>query len=165
MLVLTRHRFEFSEQRIFSWVLKLYLQHWRGHGNKPACLRRYNVDGENYKIRPLYINQVLHAAVTERAMHSGESVSRMLDFAIRTYLPRMVEELLSGLRTSLREKSKQYWQDRYARRLNTTPIFISYTSSTELNHNSNLKWLQITEIIPKNGLSPWQILEVMQFAA
>jgi hypothetical protein len=165
ILILSRHRFNFSEQRIFSWLLKFYLNHWRGQGRKPACLRRYNTDGYKYQIRPLYINQVLHAAATQRAMHSGESVSRMLDFAIRVYLPRLLEEVLTGSLPLRCASDKQYWQARYARRLNTAPVFISYRSSTEINTERGLHWLQKTEIIPKSGLSPWQILEVMQFAA
>ncbi len=165
ILILSRHHFDFSEQRIFSWLLKFYLTQWRGHGKKPACLRRYNMDGHEYKIRPLYINQVLHAAVTQRAMHSGESVSRILDFAIRVYLPRLLEEILTGSLPLRCVGDKQYWQNRHSHRLNTTPVFISYQSSTEVNTETGLHWLQKTEIIPKAGLSPWQILEVMRFAA
>lgn len=165
ILILSRHHFDFSEQRIFSWLLKFYLTHWRGHGKKSACLRRYNMDGVEYKIRPLYINQVLHAAVTQRAMHSGESVSRMLDFAIRVYLPRLLEEVLTGSLPLRCAGDKKYWQDRYACRLNTAPVFISYRCSTKINAERDLHWLQKTEIIPKAGLSPWQIIEIMQFAA
>ena len=163
--VLSRHGLDFSEQRIFLWLLKSYLNQRGRLGKKPACLRRYNTDGHEYKIRPLYINQVLHAAVTQRAMHAGESVSRILDFAIRVYLPRLLEEVLTGSRPLRCAGDKKYWQDRYARRRNTTPVFISYRCSTEIHAEKGLHWLQKTEIIPKAGLSPWQILEVMHFAA
>lgn len=163
--ILSRNDFHFSEQSMFSWLLKLYLIHWKGCGRKPACLRRYNIDGRVYQIRPLCINQVLHAAVVERAMHSGESVSRMLDFAIRTYLPRLIEEVLSGSRELRHARDKQYWKQRYARRLNTASVFISYRSFTQINSKKGLHWWQNTEIIPKTGLSPWQILEIMHFAA
>lgn len=165
IFILSRHGVNFSEQRIFSWLLKSYLNHRNKQGKKPARLRRYNVDGQKYKIRPLYVNQVLHAAVTQRAMHSGESVSRILDFAIRVYMPRLLEEILTGSLPFCSVGDKAYWKHRYSRRLNTAPVFISYKCSTVINAEKGLDWLQKTEIIPKAGLSPWQILEVMQFAA
>ncbi len=165
ILILSRQKIDFSEQRVFSWLLQYYLVHWHGRGKKNACLRRYNIEGQEYRIRPLYINQVLHAAVSQRAQHSGESVSRMLDFAVRVYLPRMLEEILSGSLPSRCHGDKDFWKRKYANRSNTSPVFISYQCSTQINTARSLQWVQITEMIPKSGLSPWQILEVMQFAS
>jgi hypothetical protein len=98
--IFARNGICFSDQEIYRRVLRHFLKSWRGSGAKTNGLRRYNKDGKAYRVHPLYINQVLHAALWQRAMHSGESISRMLDAAIRIYLPRILEGLLSSPRQS-----------------------------------------------------------------
>ena len=93
--IFARHCIRYSEQEMYRRLFKFFLKNWRGRGLKTNGLRRYNVEGKEYEIRPLYINQVLYAAIWQRALHSGESVSRMLDLAIRVYLPRLLDSVLS----------------------------------------------------------------------
>ena len=160
--LLSRNGLFLSEQDLYRSLLKLFLHHWRGRGRKTGRPRRYNQTGCDYVIRPLYINQVLYAALWQRALHSGESVSRMLDFALRFYLPRLMEELLSGARSS----NAPYWnRRRLARRHSRGDFFINYECKTRINVCGNLEYVQEARIIPKNGLSPWQILTCLQTAA
>ncbi len=162
--LLLRAGIEFSESRVMDELLRLYLRLWRGHGAKPATLRRYNVDGHAYKIRPFYLNRVLHAAATQRAMHSGESLSRMLDFAIRFYSRRLVEGFLSSSRF-LTPSQRDYWGGRYRRRRHREAYFISYACKTEKNHEADLCWSQQSRLIPKKGLSASEILSRMRDSA
>lgn len=162
LAILARNRVHLSEQDLYRLLLKLYLRHWRGSGRKTRLPRRYNRTGYDYLIRPLYINQVLYASVWQRAMHSGESVSRMLDFAVRIYLPRLLEELLSGAQTG----NKSYWNTRRTNRHHVYgDFFINYECNTRINRLGNLEYSQEMRIIPKNGLSPWQIMTCLQTAA
>lgn len=83
-----------SEQEIFRALIRLYLTKWRGAGCKTSSLRRYNVKGKDYVVKPLYLELALSAAAWSRAIHSGVSISRMLDFAIRHYLQIFVQNQL-----------------------------------------------------------------------
>lgn len=162
--LLSRAGIEFSESRVMDELLRLYLRLWRGQGVKPATLRRYNIDGQGYQVRPFYINRVLHAAATHRAMHSGESLSRMLDFAIRNYARRLLEGFLRSGRLLSIEQRKN-WSARYARRRNREEFFISYKCRTDENQFANLSWFQQCSTIMKKGLSAEQIIECLQNTA
>lgn len=166
--IFTRNGKYLSEQEIYRRLFKLYLKNWRGRGLKTSGLRRYNADGKGYQIRPLYINQVLLAALWERSFHSGESISRMLDVAIRVYLPRLVEQLLQqpSLGSIRSTRNSPYWAHRISRRIKQYPdFFINYACKTLKNDGERLEYSQGTVIIPKSGLSPIQILDLMQIAA
>lgn len=166
--VMLRNGVRLSEQAIYGRLLKLYLKNWRGQGLKTNGLRRYNANQEKYGIRPLYINQVLHAAVWERAVHSGESLSRILDFAIRIYLPRLMEQLLRRpIAHSARSiRNHPYWASRLAHRPRKYPdFFINYACETIRNDSNSLQYFQTSRIISKAGLSPWQILDLIRIAA
>ncbi len=167
-LILSRNGIILSEQEILRRLLKLYLKHWRGKRRKSDSARRYNHSTAEFAIRPLYIDQVLYSAVWERAIHSGESVSRMLDFAIRTYLPRLMESLLSSSQRigQTRTYNAAYWRQRLsARKTHYPDFFINYRCHTRENTDQVLEYIQKTEIIPKTGLSPWEILDLMQIAS
>ena len=162
--LLSRAGIEFSESRVMDELLRLYLRLWRGHGVKPATLRRYNIDGQGYQVRPFYINRVLHAAVTHRAMHSGESLSRILDFAIRNYARRLLEGFLrSGQRLSLQQRI--HWGTRYSRRRHREEFFISYKCRTDENRFANLCWHQQCSTIMKKGLSAAEISDCIRNTA
>jgi hypothetical protein len=165
--IFARNGIRYSEQEIYRRLFRHFLKNWRGRGRKTNGLRRYNADGKSYEIHPLYINQVLYAALWERALHSGESISRMLDAAIRVYLPRLLEELLrtrSGLMTSTR--NTRYWASRYGRRSRQyADFFINYACHTRNNDQTGLAYSQSTEIISKAGLSPMQIWDLLHKAA
>lgn len=165
--ILGRHGIQFSDQEIYRRLFKLFLKNWRGRGRKTNGLRRYNADGKAYAIYPLYVNQVLHAALWQRALHSGESISRILDVAICIYLPRLIEGLLSAPRRAVCSvKSTRYWKCRYELRKRQYPdFFINYACQTQANDTKGLRYLQDTEIISKAGLSPVQIWDLMHRAA
>lgn len=80
-----------SEQAMFRGLIRLYLNKWRGGGGRTGGLRRYNLRGKEYLVKPLYLEMELAFRAWGRAVHSGVSVSRMLDFAIRHYLPLFVQ--------------------------------------------------------------------------
>ncbi len=166
--ILSRNGIKLSEQEILRRLLKLYLKNWRGRRLKSDTPRRYNQSAGLYTIRPLYIDQVLYSAAWERAIHSGESVSRMLDFAIRTYLPRLLESLLSSSQRigQTRPYNAAYWRKRLlARKAQYPDFFINYRCQTHENNNQVLEYQQRTEIISKTGLSPWEILDLMRIAS
>lgn len=152
--IFARNGIVYSDQEIYRRLFKHYLRNWRGRGRKTNGLRRYNACNKTYEIYPLYINQVLHAALWQRALHSGESISRMLDVAIRIYLPRLLEELLrqvSPVTTSVR--NAKYWAARYARRkLQYLDFFINYDCITRKNDTEGLEYQQKMRIFSKNEL-------------
>lgn len=163
-LIFARHGIHYSEQEIYRRLFKFFLKSWRGHGRKTNGLRRYNADGKSYSIHPLYINQVLYAALWERALHSGESISRMLDVAIRVYLPRLLESLLGQEGAQVR--GSRYWKRRYQNRTNQySDFFINYECQTEANDGIWLAYSQKTQIIYKTSLSLMEIWQMMHRAA
>ncbi|MBX3721587.1 MAG: hypothetical protein KF713_07110 [Turneriella sp.] len=162
-----RHGLSYSDQEIYRRLFRLFLKNWRGHGRKTNSLRRYNAAGKDYAIHPLYVNQVLYAALWQRALHSGESISRMLDLAIRVYLPRLLEELLSQPSTTRSSaRNMTFWKARYALRVHQHPdFFINYECETQRNQHGNLEYIQKMRIIPKINLSVTQIWQLMHSAA
>lgn len=163
-LIFVHHGIHYSDQEIYRRLFKFFLKNWRGHGRKTNGLRRYNANGKSYEIHPLYINQVLYAALWQRALHSGESVSRMLDVAIRVYLPRLLESLLGqeGTQTS----NLPYWKRRYQNRTSHYPdFFINYVCQTTANDGIWLSYTQQAQIIDKTSLSLMEIWEIMHRAA
>ncbi|HMV37175.1 MAG TPA: hypothetical protein PKW28_00155 [Turneriella sp.] len=161
---------EWSESEILRRLAKLYLQAWRGRGKKSATARRYNqpVQGARYKRIPWYVDKVLYAVLWERSVHSGESVSRMLDFAIRHHLPQLMEAVLRNpyTRHVRARRNASYWEARYNRRPHRRPeLFITYSCKTSENGPHGLEYRQKYEIIPKTGLSPAEILHLLRYAA
>jgi hypothetical protein len=165
--IFARNAIFYSEQEIYRRLFKEFLKNWRGRGRKTNGLRRYNTDGKDYGVHPLYINQVLHAALWQRALHSGESLSRMLDMAIRVYLPRLLESLLRSPRPGMALiRNTRYWAARYGRRKGQYPdFFINYRCDTENNDQNGLEYSQNMQIISKAGLSPMQIWDLLHKAA
>jgi hypothetical protein len=157
--IFARHGIIYSDQEMYRRLLKYFLKNWRGKGRKTNGLRRYNADGKSYVIRPLYINQVIHAAVWQRAIHSGESLSRILDFAIRIYLPRLLETLLAQSQDRRGISSKTaYWEIRYGKRNKKySDFFINYTCTTRVNCAGNLVHCQETRILSKMAAFTFQI--------
>lgn len=165
--IFARNGILYSEQEIYRRLFKLYLQNWHGRGSKTNGLRRYNANGKAYEIHPLYINQVLHAALSQRAQHSGESLSRMLDVAIRIYVPRLLESLLHDEPPwSVSSANHRYWVARYARRArHYSDCFINYECQTLNNNPGSLEFRQKTQIVLKSDLSLMEIWELLHTAA
>jgi hypothetical protein len=165
--IFARNGIRYSEQEIYRRLFKLFLKNWRGRGVKTNSLRRYNANGKGFEVHPLYINQVLYAALWQRALHSGQSISRMLDVAIRVYLRQLLESLLSteGPQTTSIQNTN-YWMRRYSLRRRQDPdFFINYLCRTRNNDPSGLEYSQSMQIISKAGLSPMQIWDLLHRAA
>ena len=161
--VFQRSGIYYSEQEIYRRLFKFFLRNWRGRGRKTNGLRRYNAPGKSYEVHPLYINQVLYAALWQRALHSGESISRMLDVAVRVYLPRLLESLLCE---NCSPRNGRYWTKRYNQRNQRyADFFINYDCRTVGNDRHGLSYSQSTQIISKANLSPMQIWELLHQAA
>ncbi len=156
-IILARNGILWSESDLIERLAKVFLRHWRGRGKKSATLRRKNASliGTKYGRVAWYVNQVLYAALHERAMHSGESVSRMVDFAIRHYLPRLMEEYLSQplWGCAFSQRNLKYWQERRKQRLQPQPeFFITYQCKTELNAPEGLAYRQEYRILTTKEL-------------
>lgn len=165
-----RNGLDWSESELLRRLAKLYLQAWRGRGLKSASARRYNrqTGDQRYCRIPWYVDKILYAVLWERSVHSGESVSRMLDFAIRHYTRRLLEGALSNpySRHPRAQRNFAYWQARQERRRNPRPdLFITYQCETRQNNLIGLAYSQKYKIIPKTGLSPGDILYLMRNAA
>ncbi len=156
--ILARNGIVWSESELLKRLAKAYLRHWRGRKKKSASLRRKNasIAGIRYVRVPWYVNQVLYAALHERALHSGESVSRMLDFAIRHYMPRLMEEYLSQPTwgCAFAHRNLKFWQIRYKGRRNPrSEILITYQCKTKLNAPEGLAYRQEYRILTQKQLS------------
>ncbi|GAB4426328.1 MAG: hypothetical protein OHK0011_07840 [Turneriella sp.] len=155
--ILLRNGIAWSESELLRRLAKVYLRHWRGRQLKSATARRYNrsIKGEKYVRVAWYIDRVIYSTLWQRAIHSGESVSRMLDFSIRMFLPRLMEECLrSPMPDCARaRRNSTYWQERFRRRHNPQPeIFVTYQCKTEINASTGLRYVQEYKIIPKAEL-------------
>lgn len=165
--ILRRNGIHYSESELFQRLMKLYLQKWQGNGGKSASARRYNVKGPGYVIRPWYVSKVLYSLVWQRAIHSGESVSRMLDFAVRYYLPQLLESLL---RTPMpccprSNRNAPYWEKKYRERKHKAILgFINYSCETSENQNGRIRYVQESTFFPKNHLDSAQILNLTYHA-
>lgn len=170
LMIARRNGLDWSESELLRRLAKLYLQAWRGRGKKSATARRYNrqTGDQKYCRIPWYIDRMLYSVLWERSTHSGESVSRMLDFAIRHYTRRLLEEALRNpySRHPRAQRNAPFWQSRHDKRRNPRPdLFITYSCETHENSQRFLAFVQKSEIIPKTGLSPAEILHLLRHAA
>lgn len=161
--VLFRNGVAWSESELLRRLAKLYLRHWRGSRLKSATARRYNrsIKGEKYVRVAWYADRMLYSILWQRAIHSGESISRMLDFSIRMYLPRLLEECLRSPmpHVASARRNSRYWQERYERRRSPqSEIFITYQCKTQFNSPSGLRYVQEYKIFRKNQLGTREFL-------
>lgn len=164
--ILRRNGVEWSESELLRRLAKVYLRHWRGRDRKSATARRYNraFKGARYERVAWYADRVLYSVLWQRAIHSGESISRMLDFAIRAYLPRLLEEYLRNAKpdSESRKRNSAYWTARFTSRRKPQPdLFITYQCRTELNSATGLKYVQEYIIHRKNTLTSDEIFNLM----
>jgi hypothetical protein len=154
--ILDRNGITWSESEFLHRLAKVYLRHWRGRKQKAERTRRYNRCRGKKNVRvSWYMDMRLYLVLWARAIHSGESVSRMLDFAITYYLPRFLEECLRdgipGHRRS--QRNAPYWQARYERRHKPQPeIFVNYCCRTRKNDSRALIYRQKYRIFTKREL-------------
>ena len=119
-------RGEVSEQRLMRACVRLAIRLWRGKSQKARRNRLFNRKQQIYAIVPFYSTEALRAVAQARCHFSGLSFSRLMDFAIRCYLGRIVTEYLAA---------PFYWRDagevafsqkQLARRKKIPPFVINY---------------------------------------
>ena len=140
--------FDFSEQRLMRLCLRLALRLWRGKRGMAARNRRYNNRLGPYVIVPFYSTEMLRCVSTARCRHAGVSLSRLMDFAIDQYLPRIVEEILSGENNFHSLEDAKPWKEKYSRRRPVAGFVISYSNLTQTNDEKLLDFSERTEIHP-----------------
>lgn len=151
---LNRHGFAFSGQTLMRECLRLTLKLWRGTGEIASCNKRYNVRSGPFIIVPFRTTEALRCVYQARCHHAGISLSRLMDFALSTYLTRVIEKWMSEGFLGQSEHNLVDWQSRYSQRRNRIPFLISYKSSTYENSLSILKFLETVEIKPWPADSP-----------
>ncbi len=153
LLILKRNGVIWSESDLLRQLAMLYLQSWRGNKLKSATARRYNntIKGWRYVRVSWYIDKVLYSILWERGVHSGMSVSRMLEFALQYYMPRLMEVILRNpIRgNAASQRNAPYWQKRYEQRARPKPkIVVIYAAKTQMNSIIRLKSRQYYRILP-----------------
>lgn len=133
--------------------IRIMLRFWRGRGGIAARNKRYNRRSGPYQIVPFCTTEALRSVSWARCHHAGMSFSRLVDFAIETYLERVVEELL-GAGFYWREKADvDFWRERYSLRKHSFPFVINYYSNTQSNDGI---WLHYEE---KSQIRPFPLTE------
>lgn len=159
--ILKRNRRNFSENHILCALLKEYLKSWRGKAAGAKGSRRYNLTGKKYIRRALYPQYALYRAAWLRGSHSGESVSRMIDFSIRCILPRILANLLAVLPKSRYEtRNSEYWRRRwYGRKKPLPQLFLNYGECGSIIENHGQIWEQTLKFRPSNAtdIPPWDL--------
>jgi hypothetical protein len=138
----------FSEQRLMRECLRIALKFWRSRGSIAACNRRYNKRVGEYQIVPFYSSESLRSVSWARCHHSGMSLSRLMDFAVTHYLPRVVEYWLRFEHRGTAKSDAVIWREKYAKRLHSEDFIISYQSKTQSNDGTTLEYREKTEILP-----------------
>lgn len=145
---LAENRIEFSEQRLMRECLRLALKFWRGHKGLAARNKKYNKRVGPYEIVPFCTTESLRSAAWARCHHSGIALSRLMDFAIANYLPRVVEYWLRFDYHWRDKQDAESWRAKYAMRRNREDFVISYCAHTEKNDRMSLYYSEKTEILP-----------------
>lgn len=139
---------QFSEQRLMRECLRTALKLWRGRQMIAARNRKYNRSAGPYEIVPFYTTEALRSAACARCHHAGMSLSRLVDFAVSHYLPRVLEYWLRFDYPWRDQQDAQAWREKYALRRNSTDFLISYKGITLENDGTRLNFSEKTEILP-----------------
>jgi hypothetical protein len=172
MKILERNGIFWSEAELFGRLAEEVLARWRGRGKKSATLRRYNRRlshrrvinysqagrpdsgsrcSVHYVVRPWYVNQVLYSTLWQRTVHSGQSVSRLIDLSVRSVLPRLLEVYLRTAKPDHERsvRNAPYWARRYQNRKKVYgQAVINYSCLTHVNDNRQLVYSHLVEIVP-----------------
>ncbi|MFO1470198.1 MAG: hypothetical protein U1F27_04040 [Turneriella sp.] len=137
---------EVSEQRLMRECIRIMLRLWRGRGRIAMRNKRYNQRKGPFEIVPFCTTEALRSVSWARCHHAGVSFSRLMDFAIETYLERVIEEFLSA-GFYWRDKSDvDFWRQRFSLRKHTAPFIISYYSRTRTNNGVLLQYEEKSQI-------------------
>ncbi len=146
--LLAARNIHFSEQRLMRECLRLALRLWRGRRQIATRNKRYNNRKGPYEIVPFCSTEALRGVAWARCHHAGISLSRLMDFAIANYLPRVVEYWLRFDYHWRDKVDAQDWQKKYALRRKPDGFVISYKANTERNDGTCLFFSECTEILP-----------------
>ena len=159
--ILRRNRRHFSENYVLGRLLEEYLKAWRG---KPAAAhgpRRYNLIGQTYIRRGFYVKLRLYRAAWMLGSHSGESISRMVDFSVRHILPRLLANLLVVPPKSESEtRNSEYWRRRwYCRKGPRRMIFLNYVEVGSNTGERGFTWSQTmtVKLSQVKEIAPWDM--------
>ncbi len=145
---LGQHDLRFSEQRLMRECLRLALRLWRGRKEKARRNRRYNRKSGVYEIVPFYTTEALRSVAWLRCHHSGISLSRLMDFAVRHYLERVVERWLSIDYEGRSPDDVEFWKSKYEKRRVIANFIISYDNLTPRNDATVLAFEEKLEFEP-----------------
>src|SRR5690242_19461806 len=123
--ILQARQIRLSEQRLMRECLRVALKFWRGRGNMAGRNKKYNKRHGPYQIVPFYTTEALRSVAGARCHYAGISFSRLMDFAVANYLPRVLE---SWLRCNYRGRDREdveHWRDKFARRRHPADFIIS----------------------------------------
>ena len=137
---------EVSEQRLMRECIRILLRFWRGRGAIAARNKCYNQRPGPYVIVPFQTTEALRSVSWSRCHHAGISFSRLMDFAIQTYLERVIEEFLSAGFYWRDKTDVDFWRQRYSLRKRSIPFVISYCSVTRVNDGIVLQYEEKTQI-------------------
>lgn len=146
--VLNDKNVRLSEQRVMRECLRFALKFWRGHGKIARRNRKYNGRLGPYEIMPFYTTEALRSATQTRCHHAGISLSRLMDFAVAIYLPRVIEHWLQIEYHDRDKVDAAIWRAKYGRRRNCLDFVISYKSETAQNDGNRLEFTEKSEILP-----------------
>lgn len=138
----------FSEQRLMRECLRVTLKFWRGHKDRAARNKRYNYRTGPYEIAPFYTTEALRSVAWTRCHQAGISLSRVIDFAVRFYLPRVMEYWLRYAYRDQDRADAELWAARYQQRLHRDDFVISYEHRVVQNTETTLEFWEKTEIRP-----------------
>jgi len=139
---------KYSEQRLMRDCLRLALKFWRGHGAIAACNKRYNKRLGHYEIVPFWSTEALRRVCWARCHHSGLSLSRLMDFAVSCYLPRVLEDWMANGPGWSSKDDLTLWRDKYHARKHRSAFIISYESETAQNDGYILRYWEKSQIEP-----------------
>lgn len=159
--ILKRNKRYISENYIICELLNEYLKIWRGKPTATKRSRRYNLLGKTYIRRAIYLKCELYRAAWLRGSHSGESISRMIDFSIRYFLPRLMTRLLVvSPKSACETRISEYWRRRwYCGKKARPPFFLNYEEHGSPTENRGLIWCQTLKFKHYSGMDipPWDL--------
>lgn len=146
--LLASNNLKFSEQRLMRECLRLALRLWRGNGATPRRNKCYNRKIFTYEIVPFYSTEALRSVATLRAHHSGISLSRLMDLAIRLYLDRVVERCLSFSYQGREDSDVALWSKKLAKRRHIPNFIISYSNHARRTDALTVEYLENMKFLP-----------------
>lgn len=145
---LAQSNIEFSEQRLMRKCLRIALKLWRGRSRIAGRNKKYNKRIGPYEIVPFCTTEALRSAAWARCHHSGIALSRLMDFAIANYLPRVLEYWLRFDYYGRDKDDAALWKAKYALHRHREDFVISYNAVTEKNDGIRLNYTEETQILP-----------------